>query len=71
MKELLGMTLGEMEALLAEWSEKPFRAKQLFAFVYRGTPFDRMLSLPKALRDRLQAEYCVNGVSILACRTTM
>jgi 23S rRNA (adenine2503-C2)-methyltransferase len=44
--------------LLAAWGEPRFRAKQVREWLYdkRAASFDQMSSLPKGLRDRLQAE---------------
>lgn len=43
-KELLGLDKKEIEALIAEIGEKPFRAKQLWQWIYYHgeTDFDRM-----------------------------
>lgn len=53
---LFGMSLAKMEMLMAELGEKPFRAKQLFQWVYQKEIYDfaRMSSFNKPLRDRLQ-----------------
>ncbi|NWG18047.1 MAG: 23S rRNA (adenine(2503)-C(2))-methyltransferase RlmN, partial [Chloroflexi bacterium] len=44
--------------LLISWGEPRFRAKQVREWLYdkRAASFDQMSSLPKGLRDRLQAE---------------
>ncbi len=51
------MSLAKMEMLMAEFGEKPFRAKQLFQWVYQKEIYDftRMSSFNKPLRDKLQA----------------
>lgn len=55
MREFLGLRLTELRALLAEMGEPPFRADQLFHWVYRelATDFGQMTNLPRRLRDRL------------------
>ena len=52
---LLGMSQGELEALLADLGEKPYRARQLLQWMYqRGvTDFDAMTDLSKSLRAKL------------------
>jgi 23S rRNA (adenine2503-C2)-methyltransferase len=54
---LFGMSLAKMEMLMAEMGEKPFRAKQLFQWVYQKEVYDfaGMSSFNKPLRDKLQA----------------
>lgn len=57
MKQLLGMSLAELEAELT--GEPRFRARQLFKWLYQEleTDYARMSNLPTALRERLAAEY--------------
>lgn len=50
---LTDMTSGEVAALLSEWNEPAFRAKQVYAWLMRGERPQNMTNLPKALRDRL------------------
>jgi len=52
---LLGLPRDQMEALFAQWGEKPFRARQLMKWVYaRGEDdFERMTDLGKVFRARL------------------
>ncbi len=54
---VFGMSLAKMEMLMAELGEKPFRAKQLFQWIYQKEIYDfaRMSSFNKPLRDKLQA----------------
>lgn len=55
MKPILGMTLRELSEELASIGEHPFRARQIFRWVYQDlvTEFDAMTNLPQALRRRL------------------
>lgn len=63
--QLLGMTPEELGAYFKAQGQPAFRAKQVFAWLHQGVPFDRMSNLPKALRETL-AESCVdNPVSVL------
>ena len=54
-KNLLGLPLGELEAYFVSLDEKPFRARQVFKWIYqRGeTDFAAMTDLSKSLREKL------------------
>ncbi len=53
---LTGKTKKELEEFFAELGEPKFRAKQVFEWIYdkRVFDFDRMLNLPKTLRNKLK-----------------
>ena len=55
-QSLLGMTPGEVEALIKEMGEPGFRAKQVveWTFARRVADIEAMTNLPKALRERLK-----------------
>ncbi len=55
MIDLYTLTLEQMHALLAEWHEAAFRAKQLWEWLYerRAASFEEMTNLPKTLRMQL------------------
>ena len=57
---LLAMDRTELGAYFESLGEKPFRANQLFKWVYQGfeTDFEQMNNLSKALRTRLDEEAC-------------
>ena len=59
---LLGLTKQELTGLLVSLDEKPFRAKQLWNWIYvRGAKsFVEMDNLPKALRETLEASYTLH-----------
>lgn len=67
-KELLGLDKKEIEALIAEIGEKPFRAKQLWQWIYYHgeTDFDRMTSFSKDLREKLKAGFTITRPKIVA-----
>lgn len=68
--QLLSMTPEELGAYLKELGQPAFRAKQLFAWLHQGVPFERMSNLPKALRETL-AENCLdNPVQVLETITS-
>lgn len=58
MINLYDLSLPELTALLAEWGQPAYRARQVWEWLYRhyaGT-FDEMSTLPGALRERLASE---------------
>ena len=58
MINLYDLSLPELTALLAEWGQPAYRARQIWEWLYRhyvGT-FDEMTTLPGGLRERLAAE---------------
>lgn len=59
---LIGLDRGELGALLAEMGEKPFRAKQVWHWIYhRGaTDFADMTTLAKDFRTRLAEKFAVD-----------
>ena len=55
MVDIKSMTPEELAAYFKELGQPPFRAKQVFRWLYRGvTSFDEMTDLPKALREQLE-----------------
>lgn len=60
-RSLLGVAPAELESLLSEWGEKPFRAKQILEWIYthRVTQIAEMTNLSKALREKLSGEFHV------------
>ncbi|MBL9185818.1 MAG: 23S rRNA (adenine(2503)-C(2))-methyltransferase RlmN [Verrucomicrobiaceae bacterium] len=65
-QSLLGMTPGEVEALIKEMGEPGFRAKQVveWTFVRRVADIEAMTNLPKALRERLKEQLVTRTMSI-------
>ena len=59
MPDIKSMTIEELTDLVTAMGEKPFRAKQLFAWMHvnRGRTYDEMTNLPGAFRNRLASEY--------------
>jgi 23S rRNA (adenine2503-C2)-methyltransferase len=60
-RNLVGLTREEIAAAMAELGEKPFRAQQLWRWIYvRGaTSFEGMTDISKALRTRLEERFHV------------
>ncbi|MDI2089861.1 23S rRNA (adenine(2503)-C(2))-methyltransferase RlmN [Commensalibacter oyaizuii] len=59
-KELVGLSRAELEQLLVDMGEQPFRTKQLWHWIYHKgvTDFTEMTSIGKPLRAKL-IEHCV------------
>ncbi|MBR3795823.1 MAG: 23S rRNA (adenine(2503)-C(2))-methyltransferase RlmN [Clostridia bacterium] len=64
-KQLLGFTPEELTDYLKAQGQPAFRAKQVFAWLHQGVPFEKMSNLPKALRETLQNTCIDNPVSVL------
>ena len=66
-KELIGLSKEELFEELALIGEKPFRAKQLWQWIYfRGeTDFDNMTNLSKDLRTKLKENYTISRPKIV------
>jgi 23S rRNA (adenine2503-C2)-methyltransferase len=60
-KNLFGYTLKALEEEMVAIGEKPFRARQLYEWIYLKKVYDfaQMSDLSKVFRDRLVAEYCL------------
>ena len=56
--------LEEIEAHLATWNERPYRAKQIVDWLYekRALGFETMSDLPQALRERLTQEFAFDNL---------
>jgi 23S rRNA (adenine2503-C2)-methyltransferase len=63
--DLLGLTLPQLQAWLAERGEPAFRAKQIYSWLYEhlASDFAGMSNLPNALRERLAygCTFCATG----------
>lgn len=65
---LCGCTRHDFERVMAEFGEKPFRARQLYKWVYKNRVFDfrTMSDLQKGLRQQLQEKYHIALPHIVA-----
>lgn len=63
--QLLGMTPEELGAFFKAQGQPAFRAKQVFAWLHQGVPFEGMSNLPKALRETLTQTCIDNPVRII------
>ncbi|MDE3055932.1 MAG: 23S rRNA (adenine(2503)-C(2))-methyltransferase RlmN [Verrucomicrobiota bacterium] len=59
MQSLFGLTLEELKTWMVERGEKPFRATQLFDWLYckKSIAFDAMTNFPKTLRDAFTSSF--------------
>src|SRR2546429_4877701 len=64
--DLLSLTLPELQQWLVELGEPPFRAKQLYSWLYQrlATDFSAMTNLPQALRDQLAQEASIGPMIV-------
>lgn len=66
-KDILSMLPQEIEVELAALGEPKYRAKQIFDWLSRGIrDFDEMTNLPKALKEKLKAEYTLYRPKVLS-----
>jgi 23S rRNA (adenine2503-C2)-methyltransferase len=63
--DILGLSYPALQAQLAIWGEPPFRAKQLWKWLYfhLAADWDEMTNLPRALRERLGRFYRLNPLT--------
>jgi 23S rRNA (adenine2503-C2)-methyltransferase len=66
-RPLTGETLESLSASLAEYGEKPFRARQILDWVYkkRARTWDDMTNLPKELRAWLDSTFTLMPASLV------
>jgi 23S rRNA (adenine2503-C2)-methyltransferase len=66
MEHILDYTLDSLKKLLSGWDEKPFRADQIFEWIYKRSTLDPQLmaNIPKHLRDRMSAEIRHNPIQV-------
>lgn len=71
MKNISGMTLPEMQIYLEKIGEKPYRAAQVFRWIYHGVKnFDEMTDLSKELRQKLKEKAVINMPRIEEVKTS-
>jgi 23S rRNA (adenine2503-C2)-methyltransferase len=65
-KELIGLSREELTAEMLQLGEKPFRAKQLWHWMYNQgvRSFEEMTNISKPMRDKLEAHYVVGRSDI-------
>lgn len=65
--DLRSMYPKELQQVMAELGEKPFKAKQLFEWLHqkRAKSYEEMTNLSKGLREKLSAEYPIENLEVL------
>ncbi|AWB33506.1 23S rRNA (adenine(2503)-C(2))-methyltransferase RlmN [Orrella marina] len=65
---LMGMDSARLAEMVAQWGDKPFRARQLLRWIHqRGvSEFDQMTDLAKAFRARLQEQCVIQAPSVVS-----
>lgn len=68
MQTIYDLTLKQMEEMLGTLGQKPYRAKQLYTWLYRkrAQSFDEMTDLPAALIAQLKEKYIISPVKLAA-----
>ena len=64
--DIRDLTLAELRAELEAMGERPFRAAQIFDWLYkkRATTFDAFTSLPKPLREKLAGRFTFQALEL-------
>ncbi|MCM3034675.1 23S rRNA (adenine(2503)-C(2))-methyltransferase RlmN [Bacillus pumilus] len=72
MPSIYSFELHEMKEWLKEQDEKPFRAAQIFEWLYekRVTSFDAMSNLSKELREKLKAQFAITTLKTVIKQTS-
>ena len=65
-RDILSMSFDELAAALKDLNEPAFRAKQIYSWLHSQcvTSFDEMTNISKALRQKLDDNFVIFGVSI-------
>ncbi len=73
MQDIRDLSFEDLRAALASWGEPPFRAEQIFAWLYRkrAASFDEFTDLPRALRERLIGAFSFRPLEALEVRTSI
>ena len=66
MKDIRTLTLDQLQEYFVSLGEKPFRAKQVYDWLWSKNlhSIDEMTNLSKELRERISREYIINPVSV-------
>ena len=63
-KDIRDLTLEQITEAMVSWGEKPFRAKQVFEWLWkkRARSFDEMTNLSQSLRQKLSDAFTFNTI---------
>jgi 23S rRNA (adenine2503-C2)-methyltransferase len=64
--DIRNLSLEQLTVSLAQLDEKPFRAKQIYEWLWKksATDFEQMTNLSKALREKLQQNFVIRPVTV-------
>lgn len=67
MRDIKELSLEELQAVFKGWGEAPFRAKQVFSWVYlkQARDFSVMSDIPAGARAKLKEEFYIAGLKVL------
>jgi 23S rRNA (adenine2503-C2)-methyltransferase len=65
-KDIRALTLPELKEAFAQMGEKPFRGQQVYEWLWQKSArtFEQMSNLSKELRDKLNANFVINAITI-------
>ncbi len=71
-RDLVGLTRSELAAVLAEAGEAPFRAKQIWHWIYNQgvASFDRMTTIGRGLQEKLAERFVIGRPEAAAVQTS-
>lgn len=66
MKNIRTQTKEELISTISEWGEKPFRAKQIYEWLWKKSArsFDEMTNLSLPLRDQLKSHFFIDAITL-------
>lgn len=66
-ESIYSLTLEQLKNWLVENGEKPFRATQIYEWLYekRVKSYDEMTNLPKSLREKLNEQFTLSTLSVI------
>ncbi len=71
MRDIKSMTLAELTQALAELGQPGYRARQIYAWIFRGAgSFEQMLDLPKDLRGSLAEHFSLTAPEVARKQTS-
>ena len=67
MRDIRSCDEEEMKEIVAQYGEKPFRAKQLMEWIHgkQVETFEEMTNVPEKLKSKLKDDFIISGVSIV------
>jgi 23S rRNA (adenine2503-C2)-methyltransferase len=65
-KNIRDLNIDQLKQVMVDLSEKPFRAKQIFEWLWQkdAKSFDEMTSLSKVLRDQLKDQFYIDHITL-------